>query len=77
MAAVHSEEERGDVYTLRTQRVKRLNQEEQIRSRLRELTEETRRVREELQEMIRKDAARKDPVTDERIYKLRRRKRDV
>ena len=46
---------RGDVYTYRPQGVKRINPEEQIRSRLRELTRETRRVREELEEMIRRE----------------------
>jgi hypothetical protein len=44
---------------------------------LRELTEETRRVREELQEMIRKDSARSDILTDDRIFKVRRRKREA
>jgi hypothetical protein len=66
----------GDVYTLRTQWVNRLNPEEEIRSRLRELTEETRRVREELQAMIRRDSGRTDAISIQRD-KLRRQKRHI
>ena len=61
------------VYPLRTQIVKRLNPEEQIRSRLRELTEKTRLVREELQEMIRKNARGHEHIEDG-FDKLKRRK---
>jgi hypothetical protein len=41
--------------------VKLLNPEDEIRSRLRELTEKTRLVREELQAMIRKNASGHEP----------------
>ena len=61
------------MYTLRTQFVNRLNPEEQIRSRLRELTEKTRLVREELQAMIRKSASGHEAIEDG-FDKLKRRK---
>jgi hypothetical protein len=52
--------------------VKQLYPEEQIRSRLRELTEETRRVREELRQMIRKTGG-SESSSDKDIPKLKRR----
>jgi hypothetical protein len=52
--------------------VKKLEAEEEIKARLRELTAETRRVREELQGMIRQNAARS--IAEERPHKRRRRR---
>jgi hypothetical protein len=52
--------------------VKKLPAEEQIKARLRELTAETRRVREELQGMIRREPDRARAFSHDRPYKLKR-----
>jgi hypothetical protein len=52
-----------------------LNPEEQIRSRLREIARETRKVRQELEEMIWRTPERTRVVSDDLGPKLRRRKR--
>jgi hypothetical protein len=54
--------------------VKKLPAEEQIKARLRELTAETRRVREELQGMIRREPDRARAFSHDRPYKLKREK---
>jgi hypothetical protein len=55
--------------------VKKLPAEEQIKARLRELTAETRRVREELQGMIRQGPDRARAFSHDRPYKLKRDKK--
>ena len=50
----------------------KLPAEEQIKARLRELTEETRRVREELQGMIRREPDRTRAFSHDRPYRLKR-----
>jgi len=52
--------------------VKKIPAEEQIKARLRELTAETRRVREELQGMIRREPDRARAFSHDRPYKLKR-----
>ena len=52
--------------------MKKLPAEEQIKARLRELTAETRRVREELQGMIRREPDRARAFSHDRPYKLKR-----
>ena len=54
--------------------MKKLPAEEQIKARLRELTAETRRVREELQGMIRREPDRARAFSHDRPYKLKRQK---
>ena len=54
--------------------MKKLPAEEQIKARLRELTAETRRVREELQGMIRREPDRARAFSHDRPYKLKREK---
>ena len=56
--------------------MKKLPAEEQIKARLRELTAETRRVREELQGMIRREPDRARAFSHDRPYKLKRNKKD-
>ena len=52
--------------------MKKIPAEEQIKARLRELTAETRRVREELQGMIRREPDRARAFSHDRPYKLKR-----
>ncbi len=52
--------------------MKKLPAEEEIKARLRELTAETRRVREELQGMIRREPDRARAFSHDRPYKLKR-----
>ena len=52
--------------------MKKIPAEEQIKARLRELTAETRRVREELQGMIRREPDRARAFSHDRAYKLKR-----
>jgi hypothetical protein len=52
--------------------VKKLPAEEQIKARLRELTAETRRVREELQGLIRREPDRARAFSHDRPYNLKR-----
>jgi hypothetical protein len=54
--------------------VKKLPAEDEIKARLRELTAETRRVREELQGLIRRNPGRTSAFTHDRPDKLKRRK---
>ena len=54
--------------------MKKIPAEEQIKARLRELTAETRRVREELQGMIRREPDRARAFSHDRPYKLKREK---
>jgi len=54
--------------------VKKLDPEEQIRSRLREIARDTRRARQELEEKIWKTPERTRVFADDRGLKLRRRK---
>jgi hypothetical protein len=57
--------------------VKKLPAEEQIKARLRELTAETRRVREELQGMIRREPDRARAFSHDRPYNLKREKAET
>ena len=66
--------EEGDLYQVPSSAVKKLPAEEQIKARLRELTAETRRVREELQGMIRRPPDRARGFSHDRPYKLKREK---
>jgi hypothetical protein len=54
--------------------VKKIPAEEQIKARLRELTAETRRVRQELEGMIRREPDRARAFSHDRPYKLKREK---
>jgi hypothetical protein len=60
------------VYSLWSAFVKNLPAEEEIKARLRELTRETRRVREELQGMIRREPDRARAFSHDRPYRLKR-----
>jgi hypothetical protein len=59
------------VYLSLTPIVKKLPAEEEIKARLRELTQETRRVREELQGMIRREPDRARAFSHDRPYRLK------
>ena len=63
-----------DLYQVPSSLVKKIPAEEQIKARLRELTAETRRVREDLQVMIRREPDRARAFSHDRPYKLKREK---